>query len=61
MPQFSANVEADIKREKNMEYVWDDAVDQMVGYLRSNDAMMRTCSEYEEFGRNMIRKYPCLS
>ena len=61
MPQFSANVEAALRSEKNAEYVWDDAIDQMVGYLRSINAMMRTSSEYEEFGRNMIKKYPGLS
>ena len=52
-------METALQREKNAEYVWDDAVDQMVGYLRSKDAMMRTSSEYEDFGRNMIKKYPC--
>ena len=59
MPQFSANVEAAFRSKKNMEYVSNDAIDQMVGYLRSNNAMMRNSSEYEEFGRNMIKKYPC--
>ena len=44
--------------EKNAEYVWDDAIDQIVGYLRSKNAMMRNASEYEE---NMIKKYPSLS
>ena len=61
MPQFSTNVEAALRSEKNMEYVWDDVIDQIVGYLRSKNAMMRNASEYEEFGRNMIKKYPCLS
>ena len=56
MPQFSPNVEAALRSEKNMEYVWDDAIDQIVGYLRSKNAMMRNASEYEEFGRNMIKK-----
>ena len=32
-----------------------------MGYLRSKNAMMRIASEYEEFGRNMIKKYPSLS
>ena len=61
MPQFSPNVEAAFRSEKNAEYVWDDAIDQIVGYLRSTNAMMRNASEYEEFGRNMIKKYPSLS
>ena len=60
MPQISTNVESALRRERNVEYVWDDMFDQIVGYLRSKDATMTTCSEYEEFGRNMIRKYPCL-
>ena len=42
MPQFSANVEAALRSQKNMEYVWDDVIDQMVEYLRSNNAMMLT-------------------
>ena len=50
-----------IRSEKNMEYVWDDVIDQMVGYLRSNNVMVRNASEYEEFGRNMIKKDPSLS
>ena len=61
MPQFSANVEAALRGEKNVQYVWDDAIDQIVGYLRSNNAMMRNASESEEFGSNMIKKCPCLS
>ena len=61
MPQFTANVEAALRSEKNVEYVWDDAIDQIVEYLRSNNAMMRNASEYEEFGRNLIKKYPSLS
>ena len=61
MPQFSPNVEAALRSEKNMEYVWDDVIDQIVGYLRLTKAMMRNASEYEEFGRNMIKKYPLLS
>ena len=61
MPQFSLNVKAALRSEKNMEYVWDDVIDQIVGYLRSTNAMMRNASEYEEFGRNMIKKYPSLS
>ena len=55
MPRFSANVETVLRSEKNAEYVWDDGIDQTVGYLRSNNAMMRNASEYEEFGRNMIK------
>ena len=61
MPQFSPYVEAALRSEKKMEYVWDDAIDQIVGYLRSKNAMIRNASEYEEFGRNMIKKYPSLS
>ena len=61
MPQFSPNVEAALRSEKNVEYVWDDAIDQIVGYLRSKNAMMRNASEYEAFGRNMIKKYLSLS
>ena len=61
MPQFSPYVEAALRSEKNTEYVWDDVTDQMVGYFRSKNAMMRTSIEYEKFGRNMIKKYPCLS
>ena len=61
MPQFSPNVEAALRSEKNTEYVWDDAIDQIMGYLRSTNAMKRNASEYEEFGRNMIKNYPLLS
>ena len=61
MPQFSPNVEAAIRSEKNVEYVWDDVIDQIVEYLRSKNAMMRYASEYEEFKRNMIKNYPSLS
>ena len=61
MPRFLPNVEAALRSEKNVEYVWDDVIDQIVGYLRSTNAMMRSASEYEEFGRNMIKKYPLLS
>ena len=50
MPQFSTNMKPALRREKNTEYVWDIAVDQIVGYLRSQDVMMTTSSEYEEFG-----------
>ena len=61
MPQFSPNVEAALRSEKNEEYVWDDAIDQIVGYLRSKNVMMRNASKYEELGRNLIKKYPSLS
>ena len=44
-----------------MECVWNDVIDQIVGYLRSKNAMMRNASEYEESGRNIIKKYPSLS
>ena len=58
MPQFSANVEEALRSEKNAEYVWDDAIDHMVGY---KSGMMKNSSEYGEFGGNMIKKYPCFS
>ena len=61
MPQFSPNVEAALRSEKNVEYVWDDVIDQIVEYLRSTDAMMRNASKYEESGRNLIKKYLSLS
>ena len=61
IPRFSPNVEAALRSEKNVEYVWHDAIEQIVGYLRSKDAMMRNASEYEEFGRNLIKKYLSLS
>ena len=54
MDSPSANVEVALRSEKNVEYVWDDAIDLMVGYWRSKNAMMIASIEYEEFGKNMI-------
>ena len=54
-------MEAALRSKKNVEYVWDDVIDQIVEYLRSKNAMMKNASEYEEFGRNMIEKCPSLN
>ena len=44
IPQFSSEVEAALRGERNVQYVWDDAIDKIVGYLRSKSAMMRNAS-----------------